>query len=66
VSTIVGSRVSYDDFGMVLEESGARHDTGQQSPRKLDLTSYEIMQDLYWWYCRHDVFQCMISSNSLM
>jgi hypothetical protein len=66
VSTIVGNKVSYDDFGMVLEESGARHDTGQQPPRKLDLTSYEIMQDLYWWYCRHDAFQCMISSNSLM
>ncbi|KAF1939957.1 hypothetical protein EJ02DRAFT_407413 [Clathrospora elynae] len=66
VSTIVGKKVSYDDFGMVFEENGARHDTTPKLPPKFDLQSFETLQDLYWAYARHDAFQSIVSGNRLI
>lgn len=66
VSTIVGERVNYDDFGMVFEDNGVRHDTRPNIPAKLDLQSYDTLQDIYWSYARHDVYQSILSGNPLM
>jgi hypothetical protein len=66
VSTIVGKQVSYDDFGMILEDNGARQDTKTKLPGNFDLRRFETLQDLYWWYCRHDMYQSIVSGNPLM
>jgi hypothetical protein len=66
VSTITGRKVKYDDFGMIVEENGARYEKKANLSEKLDLQGFETLQDLYWWYARHDAFQSMISGNSLM
>jgi hypothetical protein len=66
VSTIIGKQVNYDDFGMIVEENGARCEKKANLPEKLDLQSFETLQDLYWWYARHDAFQSIISGNPLM
>ncbi|CAN9125125.1 unnamed protein product [Alternaria alternata] len=66
VSTIVGNNVNYDDFGMVFEDNGARHDTRPKIPAKLDLQSYETLQDIYWSYARHDAYQSIVSGNRLI
>lgn len=66
VSTIVGKQVSYDDFGMVVEENGARQYAKARLSSDFDLRSYETLQDLYWWYCRHDMWQSCVSGNALM
>ena len=66
VSTIVGKKVNYDDFGMVFEDNGARHDARQSIPAKLDLQSFETLQDIYWSYARHDVYQSIVSGHRLM
>lgn len=66
VSTIIGSKVSYDDFGMILEENGARQEVGPTPPGQLDLRSYETLQDLYWYYTRHDMYQSIVSGRPLM
>jgi hypothetical protein len=66
VSIIIGKKVNYDDFGMVVEENGARYEKRTNMSDKLDLQSYETYQDLYWWYTRHDAFQSMVSGNPLM
>lgn len=66
VSTIIGKKVNYDDFGMVVEENGARYEKKSNLSDKLDLQSFETLQDLYWWYVRHDAFQSMVSGNPLM
>jgi hypothetical protein len=66
VSTIIGKKVSYDDFGRVFEE-GTKQQGGKGTlPEKPDLRSYETLQDLYWFYCRQDVFQSIVSGNPLM
>ncbi|KAF2714284.1 hypothetical protein K504DRAFT_369229 [Pleomassaria siparia CBS 279.74] len=68
VGTIVGKKVDYDDFGGVLEEEEGN--TKQQERRrtsgKVDLRSFETLQDLYWWYARHDAFQSIVSGNPLI
>ncbi|KAF2727789.1 hypothetical protein EJ04DRAFT_593963, partial [Polyplosphaeria fusca] len=66
VSTIVGKKVSYDDFGRVLDEDSQRHERRQSQSGKLDLRTYETLQDLHWWYARHDTFQSIISGNPLI
>lgn len=63
VSTIVGKHVDYDDFGRVFEEGS----NGRRGPpEKFDLQNFETLQDLYWWYCRQDMMQSIISGNPLM
>lgn len=66
ISTIIGKKVSYDDFGLVFEENGEIHDKETRIPTPLDLKSYETLQDLYWWNARHDVLQSIVSGNPLM
>lgn len=66
VSTIVGKQVSYDDFGAVFEENGAREDTKPNISANLDLNSFETFQDLYWAYARQDSYQSIVSGNPLM
>ncbi|KAF2019271.1 hypothetical protein BU24DRAFT_341519 [Aaosphaeria arxii CBS 175.79] len=67
VSTIVGKEVNYDDFGRVFEEdAGVGYDGTRSPPSRPDLRSYETMQDLYWWYARHDMFQSIVSGNPLI
>ena len=66
VSTIIGKKVSYDDFGMILEDNGARQEVRPTLPGQLDLRSYETLQDLYWYYTRHDMYQSIVSGRPLM
>jgi hypothetical protein len=66
VSTIVGREVRYDEFGMVVEDNGVRHEKQSMLPEKLDLQGFETLQDLYWWHARHDAYQSIISGNPLM
>lgn len=66
VSTIVGKKVSYDDFGRIIEDADMRQEKKSGLLDKLDLRTYETLQDLYWWYARQDAFQSMVSGNPLM
>jgi hypothetical protein len=65
VSTIVGKHVDYDDFGRVFEEGSNQSDTRKGPPERFDLQNYETLQDLYWWYCRQDMIQSVVSGNPL-
>ena len=59
VSHLVGREVRYEDHGHIL--------THQSSvPHELDLGKFEILKDLYWWYCKQDVYQSIVSGNPLL
>ncbi|KAI9704726.1 MAG: hypothetical protein M1836_006506 [Candelina mexicana] len=65
VSTLMGRRVRYDEHGEVIDYSR------YQKPAKSNLTAkdmdvYEARRDLYWWYCKHDLYSSMISGNRLL
>ncbi|KAF2469656.1 uncharacterized protein BDR25DRAFT_46870 [Lindgomyces ingoldianus] len=66
VSTIIGKKVNYDDHSRVFEENGKQKGRRNSLPGKLDLRSYETLQDLNWWYMRHDAFQSIVSGNPLI
>ncbi|KAH8709944.1 hypothetical protein GQ44DRAFT_776880 [Phaeosphaeriaceae sp. PMI808] len=67
VSMIVGKKVNYKEFGMVLEENGEMHEKKKTNLLyTLDPQSIETFQDLYWWYARHDAFQGIVSGNPLI
>ncbi|KAK5146951.1 hypothetical protein LTR04_000939 [Oleoguttula sp. CCFEE 6159] len=55
----------YDGSGRVLGET-ARERTSSFIPGTLDLSKFEILKDLYWWYCKQDVFQSIVSGNNLL
>ncbi|KAK2735790.1 hypothetical protein FQN57_001128 [Myotisia sp. PD_48] len=64
ISTIMGRAVNYDEVGEVVNEDGQSN-----PPRELtakDIDDFRIKSDLYWWYCKQDLFQCMISGNPLL
>ncbi|KAL5451546.1 hypothetical protein PMIN07_004956 [Paraphaeosphaeria minitans] len=66
VSAIIGKKVSYQDFGRVLEPGEDGQEKRSPLPGKLDLKTFETLQDLQWFYMRHDAFQSMVSGNPLI
>lgn len=59
ISLFLGREVRYGDHGRI--ES---HYAGIPTP--LDLSKFEILKDLYWWYCKQDVYQSIVSGNKLL
>jgi len=67
VSTLIGHRVRYDEFGSIVGEVGAGAPrTGSTIPPEMDLSKYELFQDLFWWYCRQDAYHSIISGDKLL
>lgn len=58
VSLFTGKEVRYDDHGMIEHHGGF--------PPSVDLNKFEILKDLYWWYCKQDVYQSIVSGNNLL
>lgn len=64
ISQLTGLAVTYDNFGHVDDE-----DRQGQSDRKYtdsDLETYEHLSDLYWWYCKMDVYQSILGGTKLL
>lgn len=59
VSLMFGAEVKYNSFGHI--EASA-----MKLPPALDLGKFEILKDLYWWYCKQDVIQSIVSGNPLL
>ncbi|EMC93489.1 hypothetical protein BAUCODRAFT_243073 [Baudoinia panamericana UAMH 10762] len=59
VSTLVGKEVRWSEHGHVMTPQSAL-------PQELDLGRFEVLKDLYWWYCKQDAYQSLISGNELL
>ncbi|KAK5163197.1 uncharacterized protein LTR77_010783 [Saxophila tyrrhenica] len=59
VSELSGREVKYDAHGQILTAS-------ETIPKPLDLHSFEILRDLYWWFLKQDAYQSIISGNPPM
>ena len=59
ISQMVGKEVRYDDQGCIMTDT-------LKIPPELDLSKFEILKDLYWWYLKQDVYQSVVSGNSLL
>ncbi|KAI9714642.1 MAG: hypothetical protein M1812_006307 [Candelaria pacifica] len=65
VSTLMGRRVRYDEHGQVIDHSRYQKPATSNFTTK-DMEIYETRRDLYWWYCKHDLYSSMISGNRLL
>jgi cell division protein FtsB len=65
VSTLIGRKLKYDEFGRIVEDVPPPKLNTEPKP-PLDTAQYELYQDLFWWYARQDVYQAIISGNRLL
>jgi hypothetical protein len=66
VSTLIGRKLRYDEYGRVIEDAPRQKTSGEAIPPSLDTGKYELYQDLFWWYARQDTYQAIISGNRLL
>jgi hypothetical protein len=65
VGMIMGKKLRYDQYGQILDDDGnTGHHPKQYSQRELEI--YENQRDLFWWYCKMDTFQSILSGNRLL
>ncbi|KAL4797029.1 hypothetical protein BDV19DRAFT_63049 [Aspergillus venezuelensis] len=62
IGRLIGRAINYDQFGEVEE--------GHARPRKKhftrkDIENFRTQCDLYWWYCKQDWLQSIISAGPL-
>lgn len=62
LSTIMGREVSYDDLGMLPEELSS-HPRPKYIYTNKDMERYEQLSDLFWWYCKMDVYQSILGGT---
>jgi hypothetical protein len=62
LTAITGKAVDYDRMGHVEHDIQARK---KHFTRK-DIETFTTQRDLYWWYCKQDLLQSMISGNRLL
>ncbi|KEY71459.1 hypothetical protein S7711_03526 [Stachybotrys chartarum IBT 7711] len=62
LSAITGKRVTAEDYG--LQDEHLYHDPGF-STTNYDIEKYENLRDLFWWYCKMDVYQSMLGGTRL-
>ncbi|KAI9779241.1 MAG: hypothetical protein M1839_007493 [Geoglossum umbratile] len=68
ISKLMGRSVPSDNSGRVAgEKIGAGYaDYRQKTYTVKELEDFQVRQDLFWWYCKQDVFQSILSGNRLL
>ena len=64
LSLITGRHVTPDEMGMIpehLSSSPKRHSFTEK-----DMETYEQLTDLFWWYCKMDVYQSVLGGTRLL
>jgi len=64
ISALFGKKVSYDDFGRIVDEPNGKRRESFSQP--FDMSRFELYQDLWWWFIKQDCFQSIISGNPLL
>ncbi|KAI1744150.1 hypothetical protein F4680DRAFT_283401 [Xylaria scruposa] len=62
LSMIMGHEVSYDDLGMLPEDLSS-HPRPKYIYTNKDMERYEQLSDLFWWYCKMDVYQSILGGT---
>ncbi|KAI9371485.1 hypothetical protein BJX61DRAFT_22314 [Aspergillus egyptiacus] len=62
VGCLLGRAVNYDQFGQIeVEHTGSR----KRYLTRKDIETFRIQCDLYWWFCKQDWLQSIISGGAL-
>lgn len=63
ITTITGFRVTPDDYGLRDAQVLDQTDT---SVTDKDIETFENFRDLFWWYCKMDVYQTILGGTKLL
>jgi hypothetical protein len=69
IQQLTGQPVLFDQgLDTVAWRTAARADDSKQPPNftEADLENYEDLRDLYWWYCKMDVYQSILGGTKLL
>jgi hypothetical protein len=64
VGILRGKKLEDITFGRVVNHIGPSYEGRIHS--KQDMEIYEIQRDLFWWYCKQDVYHCILSGGALL
>lgn len=63
IAQITGKRVKFGDTGYVVDDT---HQPSTRQYTERDIESFEHIRDLYWWYCKMDVYQAILGATPLL
>lgn len=63
ISIITGQKLDADHRGRVVDE---QKKTNNHFHTDRDIEIYENQRDLFWWFCKQDVYQSILSGNKLL
>ena len=64
VSMLMGKKLFYDRYGQIIDDNDSGDPIKEYSER--DLETYETQRDLFWWYCKQDVYQSILGGGRLL
>lgn len=65
IAILMGKQIRYDQFGQVIDENA--QDPGENKTyTDRDLEIYETQRDMFWWYCKQDVYQSILGGGKLL
>jgi hypothetical protein len=64
VGMLMGKKVQYDQYGQILDDSIPEN--GSKAYTLKELETYETQRDLFWWYCKFDVYQSLLGGGPLL
>ena len=62
VGMLMGKKLCYDQYGEILDDC-ASDDYRTKVYTEKDLEIYETQRDLFWWYCKQDVYQSLLGGR---
>jgi len=65
VSMLTGKKLKYDQYGQIIDEN-VPGDSWNKDYSERDLETYETQRDLFWWYCKQDVYQSILGGGRLL
>lgn len=65
VGMLMGKKVRYDQYGHILDDD-ISDNGGSRAYTPRELETYETQRDLFWWYCKFDVYQSVLGGGPLL
>jgi hypothetical protein len=65
VGMLMGREIRYNQYGLIMDDVASDNgSTRSYTQRELDV--YETQRDLFWWYCKQDVYQSILGGGRLL
>ncbi|KAG0649523.1 putative transcriptional regulatory [Hyphodiscus hymeniophilus] len=65
VGMLMGQKLRYDQYGRIMDDAAPDRGSGRIFTQR-ELEVYETQRDLFWWYCKQDVYQSILGGGRLL